>query len=200
MSDKSVQHARDGELGFLENLADKVPYVNIKEVERALDFTKAYHHNRHRKSGEPFYLHSLNVAKIVTDYTNDQDAIIAALLHDVFQENKLEMLQIEVMFNHNVFNIVNSISKLNKKYRAVDISECKNITDSLITRNKSALYIKIADRIHNMRTINGHRLIDKQKSIANETLNFFVPLATQLGLATAASELIQLSLDVLFTR
>ena len=164
---------------------------------KGLDTIKRYHAGVKRKSGEPFFTHPIQVALILLGYCSDQDALIAALLHDTVEDTGLSLVQIKAMFGEAVAFIVQKVTNLEDNLRRVSFQDHENVYRIMNYEDKRAAFVKLADRLHNMRTISGHASLAKQKHIAGETLNFFVPLAEKLGLTPMAKELEKLSLDVL---
>ena len=130
-------------------------------------------------------------------YCQDQDAVIAALLHDTVEDTGLSLVQIEAMFGEQVAFIVKKVTNLEDNLRRVSSQDHENVYRIMNYEDKRAAFVKLADRLHNMRTISGHSSLAKQKHIANETLNFFVPLAKNLKLESITEELEKLSLEVL---
>jgi len=184
-----------------KELLDKIKEekMDVKVITEALDTIKKYHAGVKRKSGEPFFTHPIAVALILLSYCKekDQDAVVAALLHDSVEDTNLSLVQIKMMFGEQVAFIVNKVTNLEDKLRRVSSEEHENIYRLIDYEDKRAAYVKLADRLHNMRTIKGHSSLAKQQHIANETLNFFVRLATDLGLDDMAKELKKRSMDVL---
>jgi Na+/proline symporter len=182
-----------------KELLDKIKGTKIdnKVIANALDTIKKYHAGVKRKSGEPFFTHPIAVTLILLEYCKDQDAVVAALLHDTVEDTSLSLIQIKAMFGDQVAFIVNKVTNLEDKLRRVNLEDHENVYRLMENEDDRAAFVKLADRLHNMRTISGHSSLAKQKHIANETLNFFVPLAKNLGLAAVAEELRTLSLEVL---
>jgi len=175
----------------------KTAKLDTNIIEKALNTIKRYHAGVKRKSGEPFFTHPIAVALILLDYCKDQDAVIAALLHDTVEDTSLSITHIKAMFGEKVAFIVGKVTNLEDKIRRLSLEEHENIKRLINYEDERAAFVKLADRLHNMRTIEGHPSLSKQKHIANETLLFFVPLANQLGLDHVAQELEKLSLEVL---
>jgi CRISPR/Cas system CMR-associated protein Cmr5 small subunit len=171
--------------------------VDLQMIKKALTTIKKYHGGVRRKSGEPFFTHPMTVAFILMDYTKDQDAILAALLHDTVEDTPLSMIQVKAMFGETVAFIVGKVTNLEDRLRRLSLEDHENLQRLIDYEDPRAALVKLADRMHNMRTIQGHSSIDKQKLIAKETLAFFVPLAKHLGIETLAEELRQMSLAVL---
>jgi len=182
-----------------KELLDKIKGTKIdnKIIAKALDTIKKYHAGVKRKSGEPFFTHPIAVSLILLEYCKDQDAVVAALLHDTVEDTSLSLIQIKAMFGDQVVFIVNKVTNLEDKLRRVSLEDHENVYRLLNYEDERAAFVKLADRLHNMRTISGHSSLAKQKHIANETLNFFVILAKNLGLVSVAAELEKLSLEVL---
>jgi hypothetical protein len=171
--------------------------IDSKFIIKALQTIKRYHAGVKRKSGEPFFTHPISVALILLEYCKDQDAVVAALLHDTVEDTSLSLIQIRAIFGENVAFIVNKVTNLEDKLRRVSSEDHENVYRLMNYEDDRAAFVKLADRLHNMRTISGHSSLAKQKHIANETLNFFVALAEKLGLTNMAIELKKLSLEVL---
>jgi hypothetical protein len=187
------------EAAFVQEVQDKTQ-VNMITLQRAIQLIKQYHAGVKRKSGEPFYLHPIAVARILLDYTQEQDVIIAALLHDTVEYTSLSLTQIALLFNPEVQRIVDGGTRLDSRFRSfkrIQLSAHENIRKLLEVKDERILYVKLADRLHNMRTIEGHSSVDKQKKIAEETLQFFVPIARYLKLHPIEKELQQLAFQVM---
>ncbi len=187
------------EAAFVEDVKNRTS-IDQATLSKAMDVVKKYHAGVKRKSGEPFYLHPVTTAHILLDYTQDQDTIIAALLHDVVEDTRLSLTQVELIFNKKVRKIVDGVTHLDsnlKDMKRVQLSNYENIQQLLEVEDERVLYVKLADRLHNMRTIEGHSSLDKQKKIAEETLQFFIPVAKSLGLEPIVGELKKLCSAVL---
>jgi (p)ppGpp synthase/HD superfamily hydrolase len=139
----------------------------------------------------------MNVALILLDYCKDQDAVVAALLHDCVEDTSLSLAHIKAIFGQRVAMIVGKLTNLEDKERRFSLNNEEYVARLLQSKDKRVAYVKLADRLHNMRTIQGHADVKKQQEIAEETLNVFVPMAKQLRLADVAKELEELSLKVL---
>ena len=161
-------------------------------IHKALRFIKKYHGPVKRKSGEPFYLQPIMVAKIVTSFTREVDVILAALLHNILEDTAVTLSQIRLMFNAHVSKIVDGATQLDSLSKAVyrlKLGEYKDLTELLDAEDEEVLYVKLAERIHYLRTIDFHTNVFEKKKIAGETLSFFVPAAKHLGLEEVAEEL-----------
>ena len=166
--------------------------ADIGLVKTALELIKWYHGPMNRHSGEPFYLHPLTVAQIVLDYNTDEPTILGALLHDTVEDTWMCLQHIETVFGKKtaeVVDVVTHLQSLPGSIYKVKLSSEENLRMLEKAGNKRGLYVKLADRMHNIRTIKGYDDIAKQQLIAKETMRFFVPLAEKLGLPAAAEEL-----------
>jgi (p)ppGpp synthase/HD superfamily hydrolase len=167
---------------------DKEHKLNIPLIEYAIDYIKNYHGTQTRHSGEPYYNHPLEVTYIVADFYIDTETLIAALLHDIVEDTEITLKQIELIFGKNVANIVDAVTKITMHYQLSKQETFDKIINSSFLENKS-IVIKIIDRLHNMRTIKYIKSIEKQKRIAKETLEIYVPLAEKVKLHTIKQEL-----------
>ncbi|MEL6412669.1 MAG: HD domain-containing protein, partial [Bacteroidota bacterium] len=170
-------------------------------VEAALEVIKWYHGPVRRKSGEPFYLHPVAVAHIVLDYNQDEATVLGALLHDTVEDTPMLLENIETMFGKEVSGIVDGVTHLESHkdtFYKIKLSVHENILLLLEVSDQRSLYVKIADRMHNMRTIKAKKYASQRRT-AEETLHFFVPLAERLGLHQAAAEFKALCLEVFET-
>lgn len=207
MPKRANDHFRDEENGidaqaqeaaFLADVAARSD-ANMNMVQTALEAIKWYHGPKNRNSGEPFYLHPLTVAHIVLDYNTDEETIIGALLHDTVEDTPMQLEHIEDRFGKataEVVNVVTHLQSIPHSIYKIKMSASENLQMLERTGNKRGLYVKIADRMHNMRTIGGHSKVSKRKLIAQETADFFVPLARKLGLEEAAAEFEKMCLEV----
>lgn len=171
--------------------------VNIKVIEKALDTIKTYHAGVKRKSGEPFFTHPIHVALILLGYCKEEDAIVSALLHDTVEDTSLSLSKVEARFGKTVARIVEKLTNLADQSKKLSLDNHEYIERLTKSEDKLVAYVKLADRLHNMRTIQGHSDLKKQQKIAEETFQLFVPMAKQLGLTDVAKELNTLSLEVL---
>jgi len=178
-------------------VADGLP---LKNIEKALNLIKRYHSGVRRKSGEPFYTHPMAVALILLEYVQNEDAVLAALLHDTIEDTALTSSQVQVMFGDTVVFLVSKATNLEDQLKRLSLADYENIPRLTHYEDRRAAVVKLADRLHNMRTITGHPSLAKQKIIANETLNFFVPLAKNLEYLDMAEELEKRSLEILNKR
>ncbi len=164
-------------------------------IKDAYLFAKEAHKNQKRESGEPYIIHPLNVALILSDFNVDKETYIAAFLHDVLEDTEVTADQVKEKFGENVLFLVQGVTKL-KHIKNVSTEEAKleNLRRMLLAMASDVrvVLIKLADRLHNMRTL-GFFPPDKQKRIAKETMDIYVPLAHRLGIYTIKWELEDLS-------
>ncbi len=176
------------ELGYNKKSLDK--------IKQAYDYALEKHKGKYRKTGEEFLSHPVSVAKILADINVDDTTIVAALIHETISESDATKEEIEKLFGHDVAVIVDNLTKINK-LKLNDNSESSSLylRKVLVGLSEDArvLIIKLADRLHNMRTL--YSLTEeKQKQKAMETMNVLIPIAHRLGINSIKSELEDLCL------
>ncbi len=186
----------------LEELIRKVSgyqLEGIEEIERAYYYASALHEGQYRQSGEAYISHPLNVAYILAELHADKDTICAGLLHDTLEDTKVKKEDICHDFNDEVAKLVDGVTKLSKmnfsSKREQNMANTRKIITG-ITEDVRIIIIKLADRLHNMRTLQ-YKSEFKQKENALETMEIFVPLAYYIGAYRIKSELEDLSLRYL---
>jgi len=197
-ADDTYPGAQQQEMEFLQAVQER-SQADLTLVEKAINLLKHYHGPVMRQSGEPFYLHSMAVAQIVLDYNTEEATVLGALLHDTVEDTPLTLEQIKLFFNKEVRDVVNGVTQMESNKETlykVKLSHPENIHRLLGAEDKRVLYVKLADRLHNMRTIQA-KSYESQHKTAEETLLFFVSLAKYLGLSEAAEELRNRSFYVL---
>lgn len=187
----------------LNDLLDNVKKYNeegIQEIERAYYYALALHEGQYRQSGEPYITHPLNVAYILSEIHADTDTICAGLLHDTLEDTEITKEQIAKDFNEEIANLVDGVTKISKLNFSSKTDQNMANTRKIITSITSdvrIIIIKLADRLHNMRTLD-FKTEFKQKENSMETMDIFVPLAYYIGAYRIKSELEDLSLKYLY--
>jgi len=175
--------------------------LNEKEkVRRALIISEEAHSNQLRKSGDPFITHPLEVAKILTSIKLDADSIVAGLLHDTLEDTNLNIDEINKNFGNQIVELVDGLTKINKYSLKVKNQKFGENYKKLIlatTKDLRVILVKLADRLHNMRTIQFIKDESKKTKIALETLEVFAPLAQRLGMKEWQDELEDISFEVI---
>ncbi|MBR1460407.1 bifunctional (p)ppGpp synthetase/guanosine-3',5'-bis(diphosphate) 3'-pyrophosphohydrolase [bacterium] len=172
---------------------------DIALVERAYKFAKKTHAGQFRVSGEPYIIHPVEVAKILANLEADTHTLMAAFLHDVLEDTDTSPELIKEKFGDDVLNLVQGVTKLGKlQFKSKEERQAENFRRLFIAMANDirVIFLKLADRLHNMRTLNFMEAA-KQKKIAQETLEIFAPLANRLGIYKIKAELEDLSLKYL---
>jgi guanosine-3',5'-bis(diphosphate) 3'-pyrophosphohydrolase len=167
------------------------PAADVALIRRTYDYSAAVHINQRRLSGEPYVIHPLNVARIVADLKLDVPSVVTALLHDVVEDTFVPLEQIERDFGAEVAQLVDGVTKVSKiTFQSHEEKQAENFRKMIIAmaRDIRVVLIKLADRLHNMRTL-GHLSPDKQIEISRETLEVYAPIAHRLGIYWLKSEL-----------
>src|SRR5574344_1533560 len=186
----------------INDLLNNVRLYNPTElaiIEKAYNYAESLHDGQFRQSGEPYISHPLNVAYILSEMHADADTICAGLLHDTLEDTEITKEAIAEDFNKNVANLVDGVTKISKlnfsSKQEQNMANTRKIITG-ITEDVRIIIIKLADRLHNMRTLQ-FKSEFKQKENSLETMEIFVPLAYYIGAYRIKSELEDLSLRYL---
>ncbi|MGB0752304.1 MAG: HD domain-containing protein, partial [Gammaproteobacteria bacterium] len=172
----------------------------VREIYRAYLFGAEAHDGQQRASGEAYIFHPLQVAKILADMRLDHQVIIAAILHDVIEDTETAKDHVGAEFGEDVAELVDGVSKLTQvsfSSKAEAHAEYFRKMMMAMARDIRVMLIKLADRLHNMRTLNALRP-EKRRQIARETLDIYAPIAARLGLNNIRLELEELGFRALY--
>lgn len=178
------------------------PQLDEKLLTKAYELAKKYHVAQYRKSGEPFISHPLEVAKILAEIELDQTSIIAAILHDLIEDTEFTYEKVKKEFGATVADIINGVTKLAKiVFSSREERQVENLRKMIIAMSEDVriILIKLADRLHNMRTLSSVSK-EKRQLKAMETLEVYAPLAHRLGIYQIKSELEDLSFAALYPK
>ena len=188
--------------GLVKKVKSYNPGVNEQLLSKAYQISKRYHKDQYRKSGEPFVVHPLEVAKILADIELDQTSIISAILHDVIEDTDYSLEMAKKEFGQKTANIINGVTKLEKLvFDSKEEQQVSNIRKMIIAMSEDVriILVKLADRLHNMRTLYP---LSEEKRLKNsmETLEVYAPIAHRLGIYQVKSELENLSFKYLYPK
>jgi GTP pyrophosphokinase len=176
---------------ILDKLTEGSPGADVDVVERAYVYSAQVHAGQVRLSGEPYLMHPLEVANILADMRLDPISVASALLHDVLEDTRAQAEDVEALFGPDVLRIVSGVTKLSlMPTSSLQERQAENIRKMFLAMADDirVILIKLADRLHNMRTLRFHSP-EKRKAIAQETLDIYAPLAARLGIYWIKNEL-----------
>ena len=176
---------------FTRHLGHYLPAPDVALVSRAFEFSESAHRGQYRKSGEPYITHPLAVASILSQWRLDAQGLAAALLHDVMEDTSVTKGELEKKFGKPVADMVDGVSKLDQiEFDSREEAQAESFRKMLLAmaRDVRVILIKLADRLHNMRTLDAMAQAHK-KRIAKETLDIYAPIANRLGLNALYLEL-----------
>jgi GTP diphosphokinase / guanosine-3',5'-bis(diphosphate) 3'-diphosphatase len=169
-------------------------------LNRAYVFGVSKHGDQKRQSGDPYFSHPLEVAGILTGIKADTSTIITALLHDTLEDTDTTMEELTAQFGKEIADLVNGVTKLSKfELQSEQTKQAENFRKFMLAMSDDArvLLVKLADRLHNMRTLHHIKSPEKQRRIAQETLDLYAPLSGRMGMQTFREELEDLAFGVL---
>jgi guanosine-3',5'-bis(diphosphate) 3'-pyrophosphohydrolase len=187
----------------VEEIIDRVrayqPTADAGLIKRAFDYSFKMHEGQTRKSGDPYIVHPVSVAGIITELRLDTASVCAGLLHDVVEDTLASSTDLEKQFGVEIANLVDGVTKLSKiNFTSKEDRQAENFRKMVVAmaRDIRVLLVKLCDRVDNMRTLE-HMSHDAQERIARETLEIYAPLANRLGMQSFKSELEDLSFKYL---
>ncbi|HEY6280822.1 MAG TPA: bifunctional (p)ppGpp synthetase/guanosine-3',5'-bis(diphosphate) 3'-pyrophosphohydrolase [Burkholderiales bacterium] len=189
----------DAEILFKE-LSGYMKSEDIALLESAYHFSETAHQGQFRKTGDPYISHPIAVANILAQWHLDPQALTAALLHDVMEDTHVTKDEISKKFGKPVAELVDGLSKLDKiEFQTQEQAQAENFSKMLLAmaRDVRVIFIKLADRLHNMRTLNVMHA-EQRRRIARETMEIYAPIASRLGLNTIYQELQELAFRYLY--
>ena len=186
---------------MIDKIASYHPDFDKNFVQKAIDFAVQYHGSQLRQSGEVYYQHPISVAMILADLKLDIGTIVTALLHDTIEDTEATYEMIAKEFGAEVAHVVEGVTKLEKiNFRSETEKQAENFRKFLlaISQDIRVLIVKLADRLHNMRTLSYIKKSQKRQRIAKETMDIYAPLAERIGINTIKIELQDLSFKELY--
>jgi len=178
------------------------PSANEDALNRAYVFAMKAHGSQTRASGDPYFSHPLEVAGILTDYKVDSASIITALLHDTIEDTETTLEQIQQLFGNDIAQLVDGVTKLTRiEFQSDQAKQAENFRKFVLAMSEDirVLLVKLADRLHNMRTLKFISKPEKRHRIAAETMDIYAPLAERIGMQEMKTELEELSFEELNT-
>ena len=182
-----------------EALAKHMPGADLALIDKAVEYADVKHQRQKRKDGSPYIIHPLAVAEVVTEMGLDQDAVLGALLHDCIEDTDASHEEIEKLFGATVAELVEGVTKLTRAdFSSSEQAQMENLRKMFMAMSKDirVVLIKIADRLHNMRTMQ-YQTPEKQVKKCRETMDIYAPLAHRLGMQKIKWELEDTSLRYL---
>tara|TARA_R110000751_G_scaffold1948_4_gene7160 strand:+ start:17030 stop:19294 length:2265 start_codon:yes stop_codon:yes gene_type:complete len=176
------------------------PRVKSELLGAAYDFAKLHHGTQTRDSGDAYYSHPVEVASLLADVRLDEVTIVAGLLHDVVEDTKIDIGDIEVRFGADVAELVDGVTKLDAlEFTSKESAQAENFQKFILatTSDLRVLLVKLADRLHNMRTLHHRKKATSRERTARETMDIYAPLARRVGLYTLAAEMEDLAFEEL---
>ncbi len=176
---------------LMKKLRENRPNDDLDLGKKAYDFSQKNHAGQSRASGEPYLIHPLEVANVLADMKMDPVSIAAGLLHDSVEDTSVTTVEIRQEFGEQVAHIVEGVTKISKiDFSTTEEAQAENLRKMMLAMvdDIRVIMIKLADRLHNMRTLE-HLQPDRQQKIARETLDIYAPIAHRLGMGKVRGEL-----------
>ncbi|HEX7671920.1 MAG TPA: HD domain-containing protein, partial [Polyangiaceae bacterium] len=184
---------------LVERVRTYQPAADVAIISKAYHFAELAHGQQKRKSGDPYFIHPASVAGIISDLKLDTASICAGLLHDVVEDTKATLVDIDREFGSEITALVDGVTKLSKiNFTSKEDRQAESFRKMVVAMSKDlrVLLVKICDRLDNMRTLE-HMSPESQERIARETMEIYAPLTNRLGIHSLKSELEDLSLQYL---
>ncbi|MBT4108838.1 MAG: bifunctional (p)ppGpp synthetase/guanosine-3',5'-bis(diphosphate) 3'-pyrophosphohydrolase, partial [Pelagibacterales bacterium] len=178
--------------GIINKVSSYDPAIKKNVLIKAVDFSRERHSEQKRDSGDPYFFHPLAVANILADYKLDWISVTTALLHDTVEDGVATRAEIRKLFGAEIARLVDGVTKLSKiETPHIELREAENFRKFLLAMSKDirVLLVKLADRLHNMRTITHIDSEDRRLRISRETLDVYAPLAARIGMQNMREEL-----------
>lgn len=181
---------------LIERVQKQNPSANVEKIRAAYECANAAHEGQKRKNGEPYIIHPVSVAEIIVEMGLDTDSICAGLLHDCIEDTDVQYEQIQEKFGTSIADLVDGVTRLGQLHYSKEQEQMEDLRKMLIAMAKDirVILIKLADRLHNMRTIQ-FMTEEKQRSKSLETMEIYAPIAHRLGMQKVKWELEDLSLQ-----
>jgi RelA/SpoT family (p)ppGpp synthetase len=186
--------------GLIAKVRAYHPRVKSELLGAAYDFAKLHHGTQTRDSGDAYYSHPVEVASLLADVRLDEVTIVAGLLHDVVEDTGIDIGDIEVRFGADVAELVDGVTKLDAlKFTSQELAQAENFQKFILatTSDLRVLLVKLADRLHNMRTLHFRKKASSRERTARETMDIYAPLARRVGLYSLAAEMEDLAFEEL---
>jgi GTP diphosphokinase / guanosine-3',5'-bis(diphosphate) 3'-diphosphatase len=188
--------------GLVARIRDSSPKVDVRAVVEAYEYARTAHEGQQRRSGDPYIIHPVGVAEELADLGLDTETIVAALLHDVVEDTPASLEHVREIFGEEVASLVDGVTKLDRlRVGSKEAQQAETFRKMILAMSDDirVLFIKLADRLHNMETID-HLEREKQKRIARETLDIYAPLAHRLGIQQFKLRLEDLAFETLHAK
>src|SRR2546423_7043111 len=176
---------------LMKRMQENRPQDDLSLVKKAYEFSQKHHEGQSRASGEPYLVHPLEVALVLAEMKMDPVAVAAGLLHDSVEDTSVTIVDIRKEFGEQVAHIVEGVTKISKiDFATREEQQAENLRKMMLAMvdDIRVVLIKLADRLHNMRTLE-HLDPDRQQKIAQETLDIYAPIAHRLGMGKIRGEL-----------